>query len=215
MAPSSTTTLLLIRHGHNGAVGQWLAGWRAGVHLSDEGREQARRLVDRLRGVRIDAIYTSPLDRTRETAAPLASDRGLEVREIPEIGEFRMGEFDGQRFDALETDARWRRFNAVRSVVRPPGGELMLELQSRMVGALLEIADRHAGGSVVVFSHADPIRAAILYFAGMPIDFFYRLDVAPASLTAIALRLGGPAIVKMNDTGDIQGLPVSATHGAG
>src|SRR5512132_696937 len=95
----STTTILLIRHGHNDAVGQWLAGWRPGIHLSGAGAEQARRLVERLRGVRIDAIYSSPLDRTRETAAPLARDRGIEVRELAEIGEFRMGEFDGQRFD--------------------------------------------------------------------------------------------------------------------
>ena len=207
MQPLPITTLLLIRHGHNDAVGQWLAGWRDGVHLSEDGLEQARRLVDRLRNVRIDAIYASPLDRTRETAAPLARDRGIEVREIPQIGEFRMGEFDGQRFDALQADERWRRFNAVRSVVRAPGGELMLELQSRVVGALLEIADTHAGGTVAVFSHADPIRAAILYFAGMPIDFFHRLDIGPASLTAIALGPDGPGILKLNDTGDLLGLP--------
>lgn len=207
MQPLQTTTLLLIRHGHNDAVGQWLAGWRPGIHLSDQGLEEARRLVDRLSGLRIDAIYASPLDRTRETAAPLARDRGMPIHEVPEVGEFRMGEFDGQRFDALNANERWRRFNAVRSVTRAPGGELMLELQSRVVGALLNIADAHAGGSVAVFSHADPIRAAILYFAGMPIDFFHRLDVAPASLTAIALRPDGPAIVRMNDTGDLQGLP--------
>ncbi len=207
MPPLPTTTILLIRHGHNDAVGQWLAGWRAGIHLSDEGRGQAERLVDRLHGVRIDAIYVSPLDRTRETAAPLARDRGMAVREVAELGEFRMGEFDGQRFDALSADPRWQRFNAVRSVTRAPGGELMLELQSRVIGALLAIADAHAGGSIAVFSHADPIRAAIVYFAGMPIDFFHRIDVAPASLTAIALRPEGPALLKLNDTGDLQGLP--------
>jgi probable phosphoglycerate mutase len=85
----------------------------------------------------------------------------------------------------------------------------MLEVQTRFVTALLEATTEHAGGTIVVFSHADLIRAAVLYFAGMPIDFFHRLDVAPASICAIALRPDGPALMRVNDTGDLQGLPAS------
>ena len=205
---SLTTTLLLIRHGFNDAVGVRLAG-REAVPLNEAGFEQARRLVTRLSRVRIDAIYASPLLRTRQTAAPLAAERGLDVREMPGALEFQMGTWDGRRFDDLQRDEGWQRFNAQRSLTRGPGGELMLEVQARFVGALLEAAAQHPGGTIAVFSHADLIRAAIMYFAGMPIDFFHRLDVAPASICAIALRPDGPALIKANDTGDLQGLPNS------
>jgi broad specificity phosphatase PhoE len=201
-----TTTILLLRHGQNDAVGIRLAG-REAVPLNDAGLEQARRLVARLAGVRIDAIYSSPLLRTRQTAEPLAEARGLEVRDMPGAVEFNMGEFDGRRFDELKQDRGWQRFNEQRSLARGLGGESMLEVQARFVGDLLQAAVRHAGGTFAVFSHADLIRAAVMYFAGMPIDFFHRLDLAPASLCAVALRPGGPALLKVNDTGDLQGLP--------
>lgn len=207
-ARTLTTTLLLIRHGLNDAVGVRLAG-RAPVELNEVGLAQAEQLVTRLTGVRIDAIYASPLVRTRQTAAPLARARGLEVREMAGAIEFGMGEWDGQRLNDLKLDAGWQRFNAQRSLTRGPGGELMLEVQARFVTALLEATTEHLGGTIVVFSHADLIRAAVLYFAGMPIDFFHRLDVAPASICAIALRPDGPALMRVNDTGDLQGLPAS------
>lgn len=208
--PTSTTTLLLIRHGLNDAVGVRLAG-REPVALNEVGFEQARHLVARLSGVRIDAIYVSPLVRTRQTAAPLAEARGIVVREMPDAIEFAMGEWDGWRFDELKLDEGWQRFNTQRSLTRGRGGELMLEVQARFVGGLLEAVAQHPGATIAVFSHADLIRAAVLYFAGMPIDFFHRLDVAPASICAIALRPDGPALVKVNDTGDLQGLPTSET----
>jgi broad specificity phosphatase PhoE len=196
-----TATLLLVRHGQTDAVGAWMAGYLA-VPLNDAGRVQAQRLVERLGPARIDAIYSSPLDRARQTAEPLAVARGLPVVDLPEVTEFNMGEWDGQRFGDLEAnDERWRRFNHLRSLTRAPGGELMVEVQARIAGALVRVVDAHPGGTVAVFSHADPIRAAVLYFAGMPIDFFSRLDVAPASVSAIAFRPGGPALVTLNSTG--------------
>lgn len=195
------TTLLLIRHGQTDAVGAWMAGYEA-VPLNDAGRAQAERLVARLAGARVDAIYSSPLDRTRQTAEPLATARGLPVLDLPELAEFRMGEWDGRRFADLDaTDERWRRFNHLRSLTRAPGGELMVEVQARIAAGLVRAVEAHPGGRIAVFSHADPIRAAVLYFAGMPIDFFNRLDVAPASISAIAFRAGGPALVTLNNTG--------------
>ena len=205
-AATLTTTLLLIRHGLNDAVGVRLAG-REPVPLNGTGLAQANRLVERLSAVRIDAIYASPLVRTQQTAAPLAAARGLEVREMPGAVEFQMGEWDGRRFEDLARDPSWHRFNAQRSLTRGHNGERMLAVQARIVDALLDVVDLHRGGTVVVFSHADPIRAAVLYFAGMPIDFFHRLDIAPASLSAIAIRPGGPALLRLNDTGDLQSLP--------
>jgi probable phosphoglycerate mutase len=207
MSDGQITTLLLIRHGLNDAVGVRLAGHEP-VPLNDVGLEQARRLVARLAHVRIDAIYASPLVRTQQTAAPLAAARGLEVREMPGAVEFETGEWTGRRFDDLNEDPAWQRFYSRRSLTRGQGAELMLEVQARFVGDLLEAVARHENGTIAVFSHADPIRAAVMYFAGMPIDFFHRLDVAPASICVIAFRPDGPALVKVNDTGDLQGLPI-------
>jgi probable phosphoglycerate mutase len=203
-----TTTLLLVRHGYNEAVGVRLAGTEP-VPLDDRGRAQADALVTRLARVRIDAIYCSPLARTRQTAAPLAAARGLPAIDLPDVTEFRMGEFDGCRFDALNADPRWTRFCAQRATTRAPEGELMLEVQARVVAGLLRVAEAHPGGSIVVVSHADPIRAAALFFLGAPVDYYHRIDVAPASVTAIALRPEGPMVVKLNDTGDLHGLPTS------
>lgn len=205
-ARTLTSILLLIRHGLNDAVGVRLAG-REPVSLNETGVEQSRQLVNRLSKVRIDAIYASPLVRTRQTAAPLASARALDVRDMPGAIEFEMGEWDGRRFDDLNLDEGWQRFNTRRSLTRGRGGELMLDVQARFVSALLAAAAEHPGGTIAVFSHADPIRAAIMYFAGMPLDFFHRLDVAPASISAIAIRPDGPALVKVNDTGGLHGLP--------
>jgi probable phosphoglycerate mutase len=157
--------------------------------------------------VRIDAIYSSPLPRARETAAPIAAARRLAIQDMPEVGEFRMGEFDGRRFDELTADPDWQRFCAQRGITRAPGGELMIEVQARMVAGLLRAAELHPGGTIAVFSHADPIRAAVLFFTGMPIEFHQRLDLGPASVTAIALRPEGPALLKFNDAGDLSGLP--------
>lgn len=206
MTDSVTTTLLLIRHGLNDAVGVRLAGQEP-ISLNAAGLAQADRLVERLRGIRVDAIYSSALVRARQTAAPLAAARGLAVRELEGAIEFRMGEWDGRRFADLAQDPGWQRFIAQRSLTRGEGGERMIDVQARFVGALLDLVERHAGGTVAVFSHADPIRAAVLYFAGMPLDFFHRLDIAPASLCAIALRPAGPALLRVNDTGDLHGLP--------
>lgn len=201
-----TTTLLLIRHGYNETVGVRLAG-REPVPLDARGRAQAEALVSRLDGVRVDAIYTSPLARTRETAAPLAASRNLQVIDLPEVVEFDMGEFDGCRFDALNADPRWQQFCAQRGATRAPGGELMLEVQARVMSGLFRVADAHPGGTLAVISHADPIRAAVMFVLGMPLDYYHRLDVVPASITAIALRTEGPMLLKLNDTGDLHGLP--------
>jgi probable phosphoglycerate mutase len=193
-------TLLLIRHATNDAVSQWLPG-RSDLRLNAEGRAQADRLVERLSRVRLDAIYSSPVHRARETAMPLAAARGLAIQALDDATEFSMGEWDGRRFADLNAEEGWRRFNTIRSLTRPRGGELMVEVQARFVAGLLRVAETHPGGTAAIFGHADPIRAAVVYFLGMPIDFFHRLDVAPASITAVGIGTDGPLVLKLNDTG--------------
>ena len=197
------TTLLLVRHGHTDAAGKRLTGRAPGVHLNELGRRQAERLVERLEGVRIDAIVSSPLERCRETAAPLAKARGRAVdvgRAWIEVG---YGEWTGRSISQLRRTKLWRRVMFAPSNVRFPGGESLLEVQGRAVDATLDIAARHARGTVVVVSHADVIRLLVAHVAGMHADHLQRLSIDTASITAISISDGFPRLLTVNDTDDL------------
>jgi probable phosphomutase (TIGR03848 family) len=197
------TTLLLVRHGHTDAAGKRLTGWAPGVHLNELGRLQAERLVERLDGVRIDTIVSSPLERCRETAAPLAKARGHAVdvkRAWIEVG---YGEWTGRSISQLRRTKLWRRVMFAPSNVRFPGGESLLEVQVRAVDATLDIASRPARGNVVVVSHADVIRLLVAHLAGMHADHLQRLSIDTASITAVSISDGFPRLLTVNDTGDL------------
>ncbi len=193
-------TFYLIRHATNDLVGKTMPGWIPGVHLNTEGREQARRLAQKLSGRGISRVYSSPLERAMETAEPLALALGVAVERRDALIELKIGEWAGKSFAEIEQDPRWRRFNEHRSATRPPGGELMLETQQRMVAELLCLRDQHAGEAIAVVSHADPIRAVLTYFLGMPLDLFYRIDISPASVSIIKLEEWGAQVLSMNET---------------
>ncbi|HEX5627467.1 MAG TPA: MSMEG_4193 family putative phosphomutase [Actinomycetota bacterium] len=196
-------TLLLVRHGHTDAAGKRLTGRAAGVHLTEGGQRQAERLVARLDGIRVDAIVSSPLERCRETAAPLAKARGRRVivrRGWIEVG---YGEWTGRSISQLRRTALWRRVMSTPSNVRFPGGESLLEVQARAVDAAFELAAEHPRGTVVVVSHADVIRLLVAQLAGMHADHLQRLSIDPGSITAVSLASGVPRLLTVNDTGDL------------
>jgi probable phosphomutase (TIGR03848 family) len=195
-----STTIFLMRHGDNDWIGHTLVGWTPGIHLNENGRRQAESLGDRLGKLPIAAIYSSPLERARETAAPLAARLGLDVRTCEALGEIRLGEWTGKKVVELEDDPLWRRFNRQRSTTRIPGGESMLEVQLRMVDAFEKIRAAHPDSSVAVFSHGDPIRAIVMHCLGTPLDFVHRVEVYPASISRIILNDQGPLVVTLNET---------------
>ncbi len=200
------TLLLLVRHGHTPTAGKVLTGWERGVHLTDHGREQARALVTRLQGVPIQAIYSSPLERCRETAAPLAADRGLPVlvrRDLIEVG---YGEWTGRSIRQLSRTKLWGAVRNTPSAVRFPGGESLRGVQARAVEAVRSIAEEHPSETVAVVTHADVVRLLLADLAGVHLDLYQRLSVEPASVSAIALHDGQPRILKVNDTGDLGSL---------
>ena len=199
-------TLLLVRHGHTDAAGKRLTGWQPGVHLNERGRTEAGRLVDRLDGVRVEAIYSSPLERCRETAAPLAKDRRLSVHIRRRLIETGYGEWTGRSIAQVRKTKLWRTVERVPSAMRFPGGESLLEVQARAVDEVNRIAQDHRKGIVVVVSHADPIRLVIAHVAGAHADHLHRLVVDPGSVTVVALGDGVPRLLKVNDTGDLAGL---------
>lgn len=198
--------VLLIRHASHDLLGKRLAGRQLEVHLNRAGEAEAERLAERLQPLQLAAVYTSPRERALETAVPLARRHGLHVEISAALDEFDLGEWSGRTFAELQALQEWQRFNRWRSGTRPPGGELMLEVQARIVQELERLQRRHPGAMLALVSHADVIRAALTYYLGMPLDLFGRLQVDPASVSVLALHEWGPEILRLNDTGEAPGL---------
>jgi broad specificity phosphatase PhoE len=180
-----------------------VAGRTQGIHLSGEGRDQAERLAKRLAGVALREIYSSPLERAIETAEPLARDRGMTVQVSNALAEIEFGDWTGRTLTDLESDIEWRRFNSYRAGTRIPRGELMIETQCRMVVELHRLRIEHNGETVAVVGHGDPIRAAIAYFVGIPLDFMLRFEISPASVSVLDLSEDGALLLVLNETGDL------------
>jgi probable phosphoglycerate mutase len=194
------TTFLLVRHAANDFLGRALAGRLPGVHLNDEGRRQAEALAGRLAAAGIHAIYTSPQERAWETAGPLAHRLSLEPRVAPELAELDFGQWSGKTLAELEGVPGWHRFHAVRSCTRAPGGENLLEAQARTVRLLERLCAEHAEQTVALFTHADPIKAALCFYLGMSLDLCHRLEISPASVTTLTLDADGPRVLAVNQT---------------
>ena len=197
------TVFYLIRHGETDYLDRILVGRRPEVHLNANGKAQAKRLADRLARVSFDAIYSSPRERARETAIPLAARLGIEVGILENLNEIDFGEWTGRDFQDLAHDSRWQQFNLVRSCARIPGGELIVDVQQRAVCELERLCVRHPHSNLVVVSHGDVLRGIIAYFAAVPIDLCLRIAVMPASISVIAINNHGPQVLRINDTGDL------------
>lgn len=175
-----------------------------GVRLSPAGHEQARALAARLSHLPIRSIYSSPLDRTRETARPLAERLNLEVQILEAIQEIDFGDWTGLTLDALAKLPAWRAWNAFRSGTRAPGGESMLEAQARIVEAMNRLHERHRDQCIALFSHGDIIKAAVAYWLGVPLDLFLRIEISPASVSMVSLTDDGPRMLCVNNADEIQ-----------
>ncbi|HEX6678631.1 MAG TPA: MSMEG_4193 family putative phosphomutase [Actinomycetes bacterium] len=197
--------MLFVRHAVTAKTGSVLSGWTTGIDLSDEGREQARALAERLEAVPLDAIYASPLERCRQTAAAVAESHGLKVEVVDELGEVRYGDWTGRRLEELAKEDLWRTVRYLPSAARFPEGESLYEMQVRAVAACERLRAAHRGQTVLVCSHADVIKAVTAHYLGLHLDLYQRLEIAPASLTAIAFT-PLPLLLRLNDTGDVADL---------
>lgn len=198
------TKLLLIRHATNHTVGKRLAGRTAGINLNEEGKAQAQYLAQRLRGIRINAIYSSPLERAVETAQPIAASHNLDTIILKDFLEIEFGKWTNCAFDDIAQDPVFQRFNSFRSCTRIPGGESMLEAQARMITGLEKLCLLHPKETVAVIGHADLIKAAVAYYAGIHLDMFQRIEISPASVSIIEIYEETVRILLINDTGEIK-----------
>jgi len=180
------------------------------VHLDALGLAQARALAERFATTELAAVYSSPLERTRETAEAIAARHELEIVIRPALGEVDYGEWAGRSLEELSRDPRWTFFKLHRGRARIPGGESMREVQARIVAELGHLADRHPDQSFLVVSHGDVLKAAIAHVIGSSLDAILRFDLDPASVTTIRFDADGPRLTALND---VSGLPLAAPNG--
>jgi broad specificity phosphatase PhoE len=191
--------VLLVRHAHTTASDTWLSGRTPGIHLSDRGREELLRLRTQLMDMTLNAVYSSPLIRARETAGALATDHHLEFDVEDDLNEMDFGQWTGLAFDALQSDPRWREFNARRASAHVPDGERAGEVQRRIVMLLSRLAARHRSGTIALVTHAEIIRSAILWFSGRSLDDFHQCAIDTASVSGLHMA-STPRVVFVNST---------------
>jgi probable phosphoglycerate mutase len=192
------TVFHLLRHGEPAIFGR-LNGRLPGVGLSEKGRAEAAMQAGRLAGEKIEVIYSSPMQRTRETAEILADRLGLPIRYREDVIEIDYGEWTGLTFDQIRRDERWQMWSRSRGIAAIPGGESWRQVQERVVGALFDLQQAHPDGSVAIVSHGDVIKAALLFALGMPPDFYSRIEIAFASLSTIRLDGAGIRVSGLNE----------------
>ncbi len=215
-----------MRHGVTPTTGKILPGRAPGLHLADSGRRQAEALAARLvswapprnpeggkqnpeggkqgseggKRPRISAVYASPLERTRQTASPIASALGLRVKIDRGLLECDFGDWTGAELKNLTKLPEWATVQRYPSGFRFPGGESFRAMQTRIVSSLSALAADHAGETVVAVSHADPIKAAVADALGSHLDLFQRIVISPCSVTAISYGPAGPSVLTVNST---------------
>ena len=202
------TLIVLVRHGTTTTTGKEMPGRAPGLHLSDAGEQQAKAAAARLTALhdgkkrQVSAVYASPLERTRETAAPIAEAVGLEVQIDEGLLELDIGEWTGMELAVAFKKPEWKTIQRYPSGFRFPGGESFADMQARMVTTLERLRHAHPGGTVIAVSHADPIRVAVAHALGTHLDLFQRIVVAPCSLTAVLYGDDGPTVLTVNSTDD-------------
>lgn len=195
--------ILLIRHGTTDLLGRVLYGRMPAVYLNAEGLRQAERLAEALRArYKIAGVISSPLERARQTAQPIAASNGLDIDIDDRITEIDVGLWMGKSFEELYRLAEWKAYNRNRSTSRPPGGESMMQVQSRAWQAIEKLmqCDSPSGETAIaVVTHGDVIRCLLLLLLGMSIDHIHRIEVAPASVSEVLLGPYGPVVGSVNE----------------
>ncbi|MEI2653636.1 MAG: histidine phosphatase family protein [Microthrixaceae bacterium] len=198
--------IVVVRHGRTVSNAAGLLLGRADPDLDELGIDQARRLGAALgheAGPAVDRIVTSPLARTRQTAAAVAAATGAAVTVDERFVELDYGEWDQRPLADVAADewAAWRADVAFA----PPGGESLAELGRRVRSGLDDLAEEARDRTIVVVTHVSPIKAAVAWAVGGTDEMAWRMFVAPASITRIATSVGAPSLHTFNDCSHLTG----------
>jgi broad specificity phosphatase PhoE len=194
-------TIHLVRHGHHPLIARVLCGRAPGVELDELGCQQMSRCAERI-SIRPCAIQSGPQRRAQQSAGILAWHLRLPVEIVAAVDELDCGDWTGRSFDELAEDPNWQRWNSQRATSCPPNGESMVCLQRRIVQHIEQLRDDGGDGAVVIVSHAEPIRAALLYYASIPLDDFLSVAVDPASVSTLRRDRSGMHISRINQRVD-------------
>jgi probable phosphoglycerate mutase len=194
------TTVFLIRHGLTGQTGTTLYGRTGGIPLDHRGRAQADRLATRFDGVRLTALYSSPLERCRQTVEPLAAAQRLHLEERQELIEMDAGTWTGKPLRRLRHLKAWSEVQTSPSTFRFPGGESFVEARDRVVAEIERIAKRHRHGRVAVATHGDIVRVLLNHYGGAGLDTFQRMVADTGSVSVLSIGGGRAAVLLVNDT---------------
>ncbi|MGQ0742809.1 MAG: histidine phosphatase family protein [Acidimicrobiales bacterium] len=198
------TLMLLVRHGLTPTTGKHLPGRAPGLDLAEAGVGQAERAAEAISAATsVDAIYASPLERARQTAAPIAKATGVRVRTDKGLLEVDTGDWTGMSLAAARKLPEWKVVQGWPGGFRFPGGESLVEMAARMTTTMERLRAAHPGEVVVAVSHADPIKAAVMSALGCHMDLFQRLTVSPASVSIIAYGPTGPMVLGVNLVGQL------------
>jgi len=215
-------TVLLVRHGRTTANASGvLAGRTPGVRLDAVGRQQAERAAQRISGIPLVAVVTSPLERCRQTARALVALQQAPPELLVERGitECDYGDWQGRTLKDLATEKLWSVVQTQPSAAKFPGGESMSAMQARSVAAVrahdAAVAERHGERAVwAAVAHGDIIKSILADALGMHLDLFQRIAVGPASISVVRYGDRRPEVVATNtDAGDLSWLAATAPAG--
>jgi probable phosphomutase (TIGR03848 family) len=192
--------ILLVRHAENDYVKERrLPGRIPGIHLNKRGRKQAKRVAKFLKAAPVKAVYSSPLDRTLETAQPIASSHNLKIIPRPGLIETDVGKWQGKKIKKLQKLEEWRKVQLNPSRFKFPGGESIASCQLRLVQEIEFLVDSHDPEDLIVcVSHADPIKMVVAHYLGLPLDMYQRFSVSPASITSLMIGSFGSHLWMIN-----------------
>lgn len=203
------TRIFLVRHGATELSAEDRFAGEIDVPLSDVGREQVRRLAERLSSEPLATVYASPLGRTRETAAILARPHGIAIEVRDALREISHGHWEGKQRAEVEAlyPQEYARWEGDPFSFAPPGGESGLEVTSRALPALLEIVEHHSNCQVLIVSHKATIRLLLSSLLGFdPRKYRDRLDQSPAALNILDFRdMAHARLTLFNDTSHYAG----------
>ena len=208
----AATLIIFVRHGKTPTTGTKLPGRAPNLHLSNEGKLQAEIVAEEIGkssnsflGKKVSAIYASPMERTQETAKPIAKTLNLRIRTLQGLNECDFGDWTGRRLRDLSKLKSWSVIQKQPSNFRFPNGESFTEMQNRMIKTIDKLVERHSGETVICVSHADPIKAILASAVGTPLDLFQRIVVGPCSASVVLYTKERPLVLSLNSNGNFSG----------
>ena len=193
-----TNELAFVRHATCERMDEMLLGRTIDAPLATVGVQEAEAMACMLAASQEALLVASPRRRAQQTAESIAARNRCELVTAHDLDELDFGHWSGQTFDELARDPDWRRWNEQRHSAATPAGERIEDVQARVLRYLHRLREAFPGRPMILVTHAEVIRAVLLYWLQAPADAYRRLAISPASISRVSLSDGGPRIDGIN-----------------